>query len=503
MNSPSSERVGLGERCLALAARLRQCRLPAIETNPRVVAFAQTWSGRITLILVFAVLMKLVSRDSTIAVHHLWLLMTAAATAVSLGGRYRRLVMAVCTGLAIAYYPIWFDYRSVHFAMRQEGVHVAAGPLRACTLVAWFALVAIAIHCARRYRDHPLWRHPLLALHLAYFIVLGLVASHLIHGMAQVVLWSFTTVFVAYFWYLAYAFLDQRRRNPQPVYFQLATFAPFFFHTVVPFGKNASDWRSTEAGSAQELAVTQLKALKLLVWALLLKDIVLWGFTTGAYETLGIQPFRITFQKFANGEDVSGLSGLLSIITNFPEQMLMLAITGHVLVAVARFAGFRLLRNTCRPLSARTIAEFWNRYFYYFKELLAHVYFYPTYVRCFKRHPRLRIAFATFVAAGVGNFMYHFMVNFANLDLAQLGLIEALRRTQTYAFYCLLLVTGIVVSQLRVRKPDAIAGWWRGQVLPSLGVVAFFTLLLVFDGPYRHLPLVLHLKFLLHVFGLS
>jgi len=249
--------------------------------------------------------------------------------------------------------------------------------------------------------------------------------------------------------------------------------------------------------------VTQLKALKLLVWALLLKDIVLWGFTTGAYETLGIQPFRITFQKFANGGDVSGVSGLLSIITNFPQQMLMLAITGHVLVAVARFAGFRLLRNTCRPLSARTIAEFWNRYFYYFKELLAHVYFYPTYVRCFKRHPRLRIAFATFVAAGVGNFMYHFMVNFANLDLAQLGLIEALRRTQTYAFYCLLLVTGIVVSQLRVRKPDAIAGWWRGQVLPSLGVVAFFTLLLVFDGPYRHLPLVLHLKFLLHVFGLS
>jgi D-alanyl-lipoteichoic acid acyltransferase DltB (MBOAT superfamily) len=213
---------------------------------------------------------------------------------------------------------------------------------------------------------------------------------------------------------------------------------------------------------SEELAVTQIKGIKLLIWALLLKEVVLLGFTLGAFGTLGILPFRVAFEKFANGGNVSGLPGILSIIANFPEQMLMLTITGHVLVAIARFAGFRLLRNTFRPLSARTIAEFWNRYFYYFKELLANVYFYPTYVRCFKQHPRLRVAFATFMAAGVGNFLYHFMVNFANFDLAQLGFLEALKRAQTYAFYCLLLVVGIVVSQLRARMCSLAAeliGW--------------------------------------------
>ena len=505
MNTPSPERAGLGQRCLAMAARLRQWRLPPIDTYPQVVAFAQTPAGKVALIAAFALLMKLMSRGTTIADHYVWQLMVAAAAAVSLAGRHRRLVMFVCTALAIDHMPNWFDFRSVHVTLRQEGLSagVNAGQLRAVLLVVYFLFAAAAIHFARHCRDLLPWRRPALTLHLAYFCLQGLAISHLLRGMGQVVLWGFITVFTAYFWFLAYALMDQRRRQPQPVYFQLATFTPFFFHSVVPFGKSASDWRSAEAGARAELAVTQLKALKLLLWALILKNVVLWGFKRGVYEALGIHPFRVAFEKFANGGDVSGLPGLLSIIANFPEQLLMLAITGHVLVAIARFAGFRLLRNSWRPLSARTIAEFWNRYFYYFKELLAHVYFYPTYVRWFKRHPRLRIAFATFMAAGVGNFVYHFMVNFAGVDLVELGPLEALKRSQTYALYCVLLAAGIIVSQLRARRPQPGAGWWRGQFLPSAGVIAFFTLLLVFDGPYRHLPVEVHLRFLLHVMNLG
>jgi D-alanyl-lipoteichoic acid acyltransferase DltB (MBOAT superfamily) len=172
------------------------------------------------------------------------------------------------------------------------------------------------------------------------------------------------------------------------------------------------------------------------------------------------------------------------------------------LIAIARLAGFRLLRNTCRPLSSRTIAEFWNRYYYYFKELLVDVYFYPTYVRWFKRHPRLRIAFATFMAAGVGNFFFHFVFQYHE-TIVLYGLSEALVRSQTYAFYCLLLVIGIVLSQLRARREDAGAGWLRGRAMPALGVSAFFCFLSFFDGPHRHEALRQHFRFLFHVFGID
>jgi hypothetical protein len=179
----------------------------------------------------------------------------------------------------------------------------------------------------------------------------------------------------------------------------------------------------------------------------------------------------------------------------------MMAIWGHAFVALARLAGFRLLRNTYRPLSSRTSAEFWNRFNFYFKEILVNVYFYPTYVRCLKRYPRLRIAFATFMAAGAGNFFFHFI--WKNHEIAQFGLAEALARSQAYAFYCMVLTTGIVVSQLRARRPHASAGWLRAQFAPSLGVALFFCFLSVFDGPLRHATVAQHFDFLFHAFGMN
>ena len=335
--------------------------------------------------------------------------------------------------------------------------------MKAGTLVAGVLLAALAISLARRYRDHRLARRPVLVQHVIYFALIGLAVSHLLDGLPQVVLWSVTTVFSAYFWYLAYALLDQRRRSPAPLHFQLATFTPFFSSTVVPIGKGAAHWRSVEATTAEELAVTQLKAIKLLAWAVILKEVVLLGFRWGMYGGLGILPLRTVFTRFLQTGDVPVPGGLLSILANFPERLLIVAIGGHVVVATARLAGFRLLRNTWRPLSSRTIAEFWNRYLYYFKEVLVDVYFYPTYVRWFKRHPRLRLAVATFAAAGLGNFLFHFMENYT---LVKFGLLEALTRGQTYAFYCVVLATGIIVSQLRARRPDAQASWLRGQLLP-------------------------------------
>ena len=506
MQSPPSESPISGlpsvPRRPGIGVRMREWRLPPIETYPAVVAFAQTWPGKLVLFAVFAVLMKLLARGMWTEAGGMWLLLTAAAAVVSLAGARRQLALLLCAAVLLAHAPDWFDFRAVYATLQQENLRgtVHSDYLRAGTLIACVPLAAMAIYLARHYRDHPLGRRPVLAQHVLYFCLLGLAASHLLRGLPQVLLWSMTAAFSAYFWFLAYALLDQRHRQPALMPFQLATFNPFCWPMPVPMGKGAANWRSVEAGTAEELAVTQLKALKLLAWAFILK-LALWVFRWIVYDNLGVPRLAVAFETFLQGGAVPAPFGLFSIIANFPEQLLMVTVWGHVFVAIARLAGFRLLRNTCRPLSSRTIAEFWNRYFYYFKEILVDVYFYPTYVRWFKRRPRLRLAFATFMAAGAGNFLFHFMMEAHTI--AGFGVLEALIRLQTYAFYCALLVAGIVFSQLRARGPDAGAGWLRGQFVPSLGVVAFFCLLSFFDGPQRHVTLAQHFEFLFQVFRID
>jgi hypothetical protein len=483
-------------------ARLSPWRVPPIDTYPKVVAFAQTLAGKLLLFAIFAALMKPVAHNVWTSESRAWLIVTVAAAAVSLAGRYRRYVLLAFTAAFLAHVPGWFNLGAIGLTISEQrlpgtirSLHVLIG-----TLIAFVPLAAIALYLARRFRADPVGRRPVLAQHILYFCLLGLAVSNVLRGIPQVVLWSFIATYSAYFGFLAYALIDQRHREPAPMLFHFATFNPFLWGAYSPMGKGADAWSCVEAGSAEELAVTQLKAIKLLAWALFLK-VVQWVFHWVIYGRLGVPPLPIVFEWFLAGRDVPAPFGLVSIIVNFPDQLLGIAIWGHVIVASARLAGFRLLRNTYRPLSSRTIAEFWNRYYYFYKELLVDVYFYPTYLRCFKRHPRLRLAFATFMAAGVGNFFFHFILE--SSTVAKSGLIETLTRYQTFAFYCVVLSTGIVISQLHGGRPDPTRGWMRGRLVPAIGVALFFGFLSFFDGPQRHVDLIQHFKFLFHVFGVA
>ena len=469
-------------------------RVPPIETYPRVLAFTQTIPGKLALVARCAVLMRFL-------VDGPWMAITAAAIGVSLAGRHRHLAALFATGAILALAPEWFNYRAAYAIAEQQGLidGLRMGYVRAATLLACVPLAVAALWLARRYRDHPLGQRPVLIQHLAFIGLVWLAVAQVFQGMAQVLLWSLIAVFAAYFWFLAYALIGVRHRQPPSIVLQLATFHPFFGSTATPMAKGATNWRSVEAATDEELAVTQLKGLKLLAWAFFLKA-VLWVFRRVVYGKLGVTPLIVAFDRFVDSGISPGAMGALSIVANFFEQILILAVWGHAIVATGRLAGFRLLRNTWLPLSARTLAEFWNRYFYYFKEIMVHVYFYPTYVRFFKRSPRLRVAFATFMAAGVGNWLFHFMLE--NHRVAQDGFGVSLAHMQTYAFYCLLLVGGIVFSQLRGWRPDPQAGWLRNRFLPSLSVALFYCLLSFFDGPQRHVALEDHFAFLFKVLGI-
>jgi D-alanyl-lipoteichoic acid acyltransferase DltB (MBOAT superfamily) len=164
-------------------------------------------------------------------------------------------------------------------------------------------------------------------------------------------------------------------------------------------------------------------------------------------------------------------------------DVLKLAARGHEIVGILRLFGFNVFRNTYKPLLAPSIVEFWNRYYYYFKELLVEFFFFPTYVRRFRRSPRLRIFAATLAAAGFGNLYYHVLQHDAfmlTLEWAAIGSWLLSR-----GFYCLLLSVGIYVS---MRREQGRRGTTAAAPVPVLtqvrrvaGVWTFFALISIWS----------------------
>lgn len=181
---------------------------------------------------------------------------------------------------------------------------------------------------------------------------------------------------------------------------------------------------------------------------------------------------------------------------------LYLAVWGHTFIAICRMCGYKTLRNMYKPLQAKTIADFWNRYYFYFKELLVEFFFYPTYFRFFKNRPKIRLFFATLSAATLGVVLYHLL---SHIDyIVKHGFFTALQDLHVYIFfYALPLGIAIGLSQLRNSVKPAQAATMVGGMLSTVVVLGFFLLLSIFDGPYRTLEVSPNLKFLLNLFNIT
>ena len=192
----------------------------------------------------------------------------------------------------------------------------------------------------------------------------------------------------------------------------------------------------------------------------------------------------------------------LSLYLELVWSVLRLAAKGHVFVGVLRLCGFYVFRNTYKPLLAESVVEFWNRYYYYFKELLVEFFFYPTFVRRFRRSPRLRIVAATFAAALVGNMYYHTIEQPAFLAG---HFVVTWNVLHSRLFYCVVLAAGISVSMLREqrRRGAAVppAGGLR-RVLRIAGVWTFFAFVHVWAVPGPTPDFATRTRFVLSLFGL-
>lgn len=453
--------------------------IPPVDTYPAVVSFAQTLPGKAMLLILFGVGLKLSLPE--------WKGMTLWLALITILPQRRRLLVT----LGMLQWTFLLPLEKTSFSTMLLPPLV----MKACAC----AVGGLLFWCAVRFRQSIFGRRPISVLLAAYAVLVYAASVFLGSFQGSAIAWSFVSIFGFYLWFICYALLDRDSKYRDPFALQLGTFHPFWGSTNTPFAKGSAYLRRIEAHSPERLAITQLKGLKLLAWALVL-SLVLSIFRAIVYQRFGIPTFAAAFEHSVQRDSYSWLLCWASLFAAFFEAILTLSVMGHGIIACCRMAGFAALRNTYRPLESRTIAEFWNRYYFYFKELLVDLFFYPTFMRYFKGRPKLRLFAATLAAASFGNAYYHF---FSEPDpIAKLGFWKAVVAYQPYMFYCLVLGVAIGISQLRKRKPIP-NGWLRGRVLPSLVVALFYCLLRIFADTSRTYPIREHFRFLAHLFNLT
>ncbi len=263
-----------------------------------------------------------------------------------------------------------------------------------------------------------------------------------------------------FLWRLGYMFLSGQRGRVSGTKFRdhLMYLWPLYGGSNTPYGKGLDYLSRTEAKDPQALARSQLAGLRLLMLAALwmvVKEVlnaVVFGADNGLRRAMGglsLEVPRLTFLLVHPDEGWGGL-GWLSVYGELFMNVLNRAAKGHLIIGILRLFGFYVFRNTYKPLLAETIVGFWNRYYYYFKELLVEFFFYPTFASWFRKSPKLRLFAAVFMAAFVGNMYYHLIRMTGELVAGDFRAIWSVLHLRIV--YCLMLSTGVFFSMLREQK---------------------------------------------------
>ena len=482
--------------------------VPQLDTYPRLVALAQTPLGKVAAAVAFGFLLLLNGQPLALQVG-------AIVAILSFLPEHRRAISSAATLGWLLFHPNWIPWALIRKVAANErlaagfGLQLAVGAALGAVFCAMGALF-------RMVHDRPnslLGRRAVLVLVSSYLCLLAMAGALPLHGWARVAIWLAVAVISPYLWFFAYALTDSASRNPDSYPIQFGTFFPFWVGSTTsftPIGKGAAFLRKVEVRTARELALIQLRALKLLVWLFLL-NIVLSIFRVLAYGELSplaadfcrvhglqIPSLAAPTPETAINQTASGVPMALhmrwaAVVAQFADGLLAMSVSGNLVVACVRMSGFNILRNTYKPLYSATIAEFWNRFYYYFKELLVEFFFFPAYIRYFKKHRRLRLAAATFAAATLGNLIYHFCRDIQ--CVFDLGLWRALAGLQVYAFYAVGLGTAIAISQMRGKRPPLGSLPFHRRLMSSAGVIGFYCLLGVFNYEGRSHSLRTHLAF--------
>jgi hypothetical protein len=446
--------------------------IPRVETSPKVVSFAQTPVGKFVVLAVFGLGMRFFISDSffVLVLAFIFGLMTFIP-------EYRRFILAITPIVFV----VWQTFHD---------------PLLLGLNLTVIALGILLYWCVIRWPKSLFGQRPVAFLLTGFTVLILLACGAAPRSLPYSILWNLVGLMASYVWFIGYALTDRNSKPAHDLTLELASLRPLWGSTQVPFPKGAAYLRRIEAQNPEQLAVVQLKGLKLLAWAILLALFqVAWNKFFHSYLRIPMPDDALAMS--VRGTPVAWHLRWESQILAYFELILFVSIFGHRFIAVCRMAGFNALRNTYRPLSSTTLMEFFNRFYYYFKELLVDFFFFPTFLRYWKKHRRLRTVFATFAAVFFGNGFYHFTRDWVFIQNG--GLWKACASYEVSIVYNVALSTALSISQLRKRKPRP-AGFIRGRFLPSIGVCLFYTIVLVFGSASRMFSVLETLRYLASMF---
>lgn len=422
--------------------------------------------------------------------------------------------------LILAALAVWVGFKRPlkELAQVTELPVPADGLGSALVILVLFAFLWLCYKAAASFSALPaaVRRHPILTLHLLYWGGLAILwNSSPAAGLWRSVLLGVGIIFPFLIWRCGYVLLAGQHGRIQGTTFldHLLTLWPVYGGSNTPYGKGLAYLSRCEAKTPEELARSQLAGLKLLflclLWRLLqdLMEALLYGpgdWLTARLggRTVGVPRLR---ELVYEGGQAPLLMAWASIYCELVWQVLEHAIAGHRIIGILRLFGFNVFRNTYKPLLAESIVEFWNRYYYYFKELLVNFFFMPTFTQlggALRKRPQLRLFLAVFAAAFVGNVYYHLLQYETRLVLGDV--FGALYQLRCRMFYCLLLVLGIYLSMARAQRRggQAAAGGPARRLLRIAGVWTFFSLIFIWNVR-SGASFLARVDFFLGLFGLS
>lgn len=416
----------------------------------------------------------------------------------------KRLVLSLAALGFIAERCLDFTSRSMPLG------NVPAWVITAAVVAATVAGLYAAFRLAGQFARWPSFArtHPVLVVHAGVWIAIwaGTFPGLGILGLA------------AFFaWRLSYLVMAASRDKLANARFSdhLFYLAPAWGGTTTPYGKGLDFLSRHEAGTALAMARSQLAGIKLLLLAVAwtyareLLDLAFFGRAAqhlGGWPTAFLDGWTLglpRLQALIRGDaqtawHLAWASTYLELI----RATLNLAISGHLIIGSLRLLGFNVFRNTYKPLLSTSVLEFWNRYYYYFKELLVDFFFYPTYLRLRTLSPAARMLAAVFAAAFVGNMYYHVMTSPGHLLRFDLEGLWA--HWSPRLVYCSLLALGIWVSMLRQQKLRAAGdrpGRWT-QLRRIAYVWTFYAIIQIWNVTHGRAGLGECTAFFLSLFGL-
>ena len=419
--------------------------------------------------------------------------------------------------LAIA--AVWVCIKSVGETLKTDSVPLPAdGFGMALVVLMLFGISWFCYRVAADLKQLPpiVRRHPLWALHLSYWGLLVLLwVTVTPAGLWREVLVGVALFFPFLVWRYSYMLISGQYGKMAGTCFSdhLLTLWPVYGGSNTPYGKGYGYLSRFEAKDETELARSQLAGIRLLflavLWQIVLKTMkaVVYGPENALTQKLA--GYSLGIPKLGNlindGTGTSVWVAWVSVYCELIYQVLHHAIRGHHVIAMLRLFGFNVFRNTYKPLLAESVSEFWNRYYYYFKELLANFFFLPTFTQLGKRlrnWPQLRLFLAVFAAAFIGNMYYHIIQSEQQMVLG--NVFDKMYSLRSRAFYCLLLAVGIYVSmrreQARGQQPPA-PGLSR-RIVRIAGVWTFFGLIFIW-GVRGGASFLARVDFFFSLFGLS